>query len=246
MYPSLKRRRGLSSSFPDEFLNTPNLPMVRYGGSNTFKKSGKKSSSPYGQLARSTKDRHVSSVNPPPEIKTFDMAADGNAPVSVPVQVSVPNTGGVVMLNSMASGAGSNARVGLSVVIKNCSYRFELDLGPTPVPTSGRVMLVWDKQPNGAAATYTQIFTTPNYLSFGLNQNFDRFVILRNQQFSLSPNGNQSLFFEGFAKVNMKTTYGPAAIPNSGALLAIFIADQAVAANAPLISGTWRVRYVDV
>lgn len=258
MVPMLKRRRT-DSGYVDTTMAlypavTGNMGRLNRRQPRFYRSRGNYNSSfrasPYGQLSQNV--THVNPRLPPPEIKTFDIAANGAIPVATPASISIPNTGAVILLNGMNSGSTSSTRVGLSCVIKNCSYRFEVDLPVDPadqVPTSGRVMLIWDRQPNQTLATYTDIFTVANYLSFAVNIGFSRFVVLRNQQFSLSPNGNQSLFFEGFAKINMKTTYGTAtapSVPASGALYAVVISDQALADNQPLLSGCWRVRYVDV
>lgn len=202
---------------------------------------------PYSQLGSNV--THVNPRFPPPEIKTIDSGVTGATPVAPPVTANMGPNGDVVVLNDLASGNGAGQRIGLSIVVKNCSYRFEIDL-PTAgaVATSGRVMLVWDRQPNGVAATYLDIFSTASYLSFGSTSGLQRFVILRNQQFSLSPNGTQSLFFEGFCKINMKSTYPAGAnVPITGALLLVYISDQAPPSTAlPVLQGTWRVRFVDV
>lgn len=207
-------------------------------------------SGPYYSLGRNV--GHVDPVYPPPEIKTVDNGADGAVPATPPVAVVIPSAGATVFLNDIANGTGGNARVGISAVIRSCSYRFEVKLpavtAPDLVPCSGRVMLVWDRQPNGQAspAAFSDIFEDQTYLSFLNINNNQRFVILRNQQFSLSPNGNEILFFEGFCKINMKTTFLANQLPTTGALLLVYICDQTNVASRPSISGSWRVRYVDV
>lgn len=255
---SYKRARRDSVAASDDMQLVPmyNDPTVRwpsrYGGRsrsyipgrNSYKRT-KYGTGPYAQL-NSGAERHVSTRFPPPEIKTFDTQADGTVPTATPVRVSVPDIGAVIPINNISSGSSSSTRVGLQCVLKNCSYRFEVDLGATAVATSGRVMLIWDRQPNGVAPTYATIFTQPNYLSFGINTQLQRFVILRNQQFSLSPNGNQSLFFEGFTKLSMRSTFSGNTLAVTGALYVVYIADQTITAQQPVLSGFWRVRFVDV
>lgn len=195
--------------------------------------------------------RHTNPTYPRPEIKFIDIDAAGVVFAGSSPQV-ITNNGFVICLNQLAQGLTPSSRIGTSVSVKSCAYRFELDLPPlttNQVPTSGRVMLVWDKQPNGTVPVYSAIFTVASYLSFMNVGNVDRFTILRNQQFSLSPNGDQVLFFEGYCKINMQSTWlstqVTAGVPQTGSLLLIYIGDQSTAANQPTISGDWRVRYLD-
>lgn len=216
-----------------------------------FKKKSyprKRYTGPYNALVSNC--RHTHPVYPIPEVKFHDAGPDGNAPTLVPTILPMDDNGTVSCLNFMTSSSASSTAVsGFQCAIKSCAYRFEVDIATTtPVQTSGRVVLVWDKQPNAAVAAYTAIFTAANFLSFMNMQNKDRFVILRNQQFALSPNGDEALFFEGFCKINMTSTYpvnGTAAVPLTGALLLAFVSDQSVAASQPTLNGTWRVRYID-
>lgn len=218
-------------------------PAMKRGYNNVFRQSG-----PYRNLTYG--DRHQNPVYPTPEVKYSDLGQDGNGFLTSPLVSPITAAGSVSCLNQINAGTGVNQRIGTQVTIRNVSYRFEVDLPTTvanQVPTSGRVILLWDKQSNGALPIYLNIFNVANYLSFMNPSAAQRFTILRNQQFSLSPNGDQTLFFEGFCRINMKCTYNSSggSIPNSGALLLVFIADQTAAINQPTLSGCWRVRYLD-
>lgn len=239
-YPFAKYQRVLPASF------TVAKPRAR--SSRTYNVSTsryRKRSAPYRALTNG--DSHTNPVYPRPEVKVFDVNAAGTIFNATNVAQPLDDDGIIICLNQIEQGSNFNQRIGASVAIRNVAYRFELDLGTTPVPTSGRVILVWDKQPNNTLTTYGAIFGYNSYLSFMYAPNTQRFVVLRNQQFSLSPNGDQSLFFEGFCKINMKSTYGSsgAQVPNTGALLLVYISDQDTAANQPLIQGCWRIRYLD-
>lgn len=212
--------------------------------------AGRSNRGPYSALTYG--DRHQNPIYPTPEVKYTDIGQDGNGFAAVPAVTPIGTTASIACLNQITAGTGVNQRIGSQITVRNCSYRFELDLPnpaatPTgvPVPTSGRVILIWDKQSNAALPTFTQIFNVNNYLSFIQPGAVQRFTILRNQQFSLSPNGDQTLFFEGFCRINMRTTYSSGAIPNSGALLLVLIGDQTTATQQPTISGCWRTRYLD-
>lgn len=220
-------------------------PTLRRGYKPYFKK---RSSGPYNTLS-SSGSQHCDPVYPKPEVKYLDKAQTGVAFTGTPVASPITSNGTVIMLGSIQPGATSAQRIGQQVTIRSCTYRYELDLPVIPgnqVATSGRVMLVWDRQPNGVLAAYTDIFVGQSFLAYMLPGASQRFVILRNDQYSLSPNGTQVVFEEGHISINMLSTFGTASnLPISGALLLVFISDQNVAANQPTIAGAFRIRYMD-
>lgn len=213
-------------------------------------RSGGRRSGPYNALTQY--QSHTHPVYPKPEVKTKDTDITGTDFTGAVVTANIIPAGGVAVINALAQSGAVNSRIGQQVTTRNCTYRYELDLPANPanaVPTSGRVMIVWDRQPNNAVAAFTDIFTSASYLAYVSPGAAQRFVILRNQQFSLSPNGDQTLFIEGYCKINMTSTYAPSTaptnIPISGALLLVFIGDQANALNQPTISGCFRTRFID-
>lgn len=256
--PVYKRRRTgsliIPASMPMQVDTAPSYMSLRnrtsrnystaYRGYRRYGRSG-----PYQSLSQS--DRHQNPVYPTPEVKYLDSGADGNGFTSA-AQFAMSGAGFIACINDVGAGTNFFQRVGNQITVRNVSYRFELDLpnpnsspAGVPVPTSGRVMLIWDKQSNGALPAYTDIFNLANYLSFMNPAAAQRFTILRNQQFSLSSNGDETLFFEGYCQINMRTTFGSVATPTTGALLLVYISDQTTAVSQPLISGCWRVRYLD-
>lgn len=218
---------------------------------------GRSRGGPYSALTKG--GNHTHPVYPKPEIRFVDETQVGNIadPVTPPALFQMPSTGSVFCLNDLTNAAAgtSSAFTGYKVMTKSVSYKFQVRLPAitaNAVPTSGRVCLIWDKQPNNSAtpATWAQIFSASYYLSFMNLQNTSRFTILRNEQFSLSPNGDQVLFFEGFAKINMSSYYPTAnnnvpTPPVTGALLVAYISDNSTTANQPTITGIFRVRYID-
>ncbi|AXL65947.1 putative capsid protein [Circular genetic element sp.] len=215
---------------------------TRYRSNNSRSRYG-----PYRRLTST--DRHQSSVYPRPELKFLDSNALGD-PYTGSSPQPITTAGNVYCLVEIPAGTGPNQRVGQQASIHSCAYRYEIDLPATPanqVPTSGRVIMFWDKTPQSNYPTVPQVLTNANYLAFMNLINRDRFVILRNHQFSLSPNGDQNLFFEGYVKINMNTTWSDQAntVPQSGGLFILFIGDQGTAANQPTINGDWRVRFYD-
>lgn len=232
-------------------------PRTRRNTSRYYSNSYRSRSGPYRALTSS--GRHTHPTYPRPEVKYFDQFQNGtySNTTGAPPATSITDSGLVYVLNDLTV-VNANAFggvIGNQVSIKSCSYRFEVALpaamDSAPVPTSGRVVLVWDKQPNSQPASFNQIFDALNYLAFKNMAYRDRFVILRNQQFSLSPNGDETLFFEGYCPINMQSTYQIAtsstvnSVPYTGALLLAYISDQANSINQPTLTGVWRTRYID-
>lgn len=215
----------------------------------TYRRSSRAGS--YGPYRAMTSGaRHTNSVYPRPEVKFTDANQLGAAFVATPAKTAMTDTGSGACVNQIVQNGSTPGRIGARIAVKSCAYRFKIDLGTTPVPCNGRVLLIWDKQSNAATGyVWTDVFVQNNYLAY-MNVGYtNRFTILRNQQFSLSPQGDQSLFFEGYVKINMESVWGAAvtaaAVPTSGALVIMYISDQAAAVNQPLLSGCWRTRYID-
>lgn len=220
------------------------------GRSKGYSKSSSGKKGPYKVLTGLT--RHTNPVYPKPECKIFDCDFAGTTPPpNTPVKLPIASGGGTVCINKIPTGTEVGQFLGNQISIKSVSYRYEVDLPASPtdqVPTSGRLLLVYDKQPNGAQASFTDIFANPNYLAFANPNSRDRFVVLRNDQFSLSPQGDQTLFFERYVPINMVTTFANGSagtVPHTGAILIVIISDQATLANQPIVSGVCRIRYYD-
>lgn len=201
---------------------------------------------PYRSLTSG--QHHVNPIYPPSELKFYDSSHNGDAFLGTNTPTQIYTTGQVVTLNNLVNGVNPVSRIGYSVNIKSCAYRYEVVLPSTGGQTSGRVILLWDKQPNGTTPIYTSIFSKNSYLAYMDPFNTDRFTVLRNERFSLSPNGDMAVFVEGFVKINMRSTYNPpisSLVPWSGALWLVYIGEEAQAATNPLIQGCWRIRYSD-
>lgn len=207
---------------------------------------------PYALLSTSAATRHQNSKYPVPEVKMVDvsfslLSAAGGITSSGNFQQQV---GPIFSINAIAQGTTNAQRIGASVTILSCAFRIDFDLGTTPTVTSFRHMLVWDRQPNNYSTVpvATDILQTASLTSFLAFDNVDRFVVLRNELLTLAPNGPQTQFIEDFVKINMKSRYVNTATtePNSGAILALFISDQASGVTAPQVSSaTYRVRFKD-
>lgn len=82
----------------------------------------------------------------------------------------------------IASGTSESQRIGRKVVIRKVSVRVQTTIPSKADPDTCvdhfRLMLVWDKQANGAIATVTGILESASMYSFNNLSNKDRFRIL--------------------------------------------------------------------
>lgn len=192
------------------------------------------------------RSQRTNPVYPRPEIKYLTVAYTSTA------LVQAGNTTG---LNAnIVQGTAAGNRVGQQIAQKSVYWQYILTLGTTPTPACCRIMLVWDKQSNGnAAAGITDVLEVvagtppvplPIYAPMNM-ANRDRFVVLSDERYDLSPNGQQIRIIDGFRSINQRVTYpmaGGAAAPDTGALILLTMSDVD---SDMKIAGTWRLKWID-
>lgn len=185
------------------------------------------------------------------EIKAIDIAATAYTFQ----QVGTPPT--LTLLNGIQVGAGFFNRIGSKVEMKSLHIRGQLFNLATTVQDYLRVIIFYDRQPNGAAPTFADLMqsrdqagtaTTSAKSEINLDQR-DRFVILRDRQWQAPsvtltagvqtngpnfPGMDQEWDINEFIKLNDLTTHyksstNPTTIAdiNSGALYMTLVSDQA-------------------
>lgn len=251
--PFASRRRGGFRWSNARSGWVPNYTGSHGPRTSTYRRNGnykRRLTGPYNLLSNSQITRHQNPVFPVPEVKQLDLVFGTSAvPIPIPAAgVFFTTAGPVYSLNQILQGTINNQRIGASVTILSVSFRLDFDINTTvPTTSSFRHVIVWDRQPNNytTAPIITDILTTATLTSFLAFDNLDRFVVLRNQLLTVSENGQETQFTEGFVKINMKSRYLNTAStePNSGALLAFFISDQTT--NPPTVNGNYRVRFKD-
>lgn len=111
-----------------------------------------------------------------PEFKNTDVS---NA-MTIPTATS--SWSNLILLNGIDQGAGNSQRVGRRVTVKSILVRYNFGL-PSPTATSQlaavRLMIFYDKQPQGATPLITDVLDTASINSLTNLANSDRFVILR-------------------------------------------------------------------
>ena len=98
-----------------------------------------------------------------------------------------------ILINGIVQGAGNNQRIGNKVSLKALRMKGQIINLATAVQTHARLLVVYDKQPNGALPTYATVMQTRDNAGAASNTafsdpNFDnkeRFTILRDTTFVL-------------------------------------------------------------
>lgn len=197
---------------------------------------------------------HSDPVFPRPELKIMDFDQVGNNPTNAPALSAIPTTAGtgnVVCLNTMILGASLAQAVGNQVTIKRVSYRYGLIMNGNGF---ARVMLVWDRQPNGVLAGFNDILDDSNQSNNNRNSCFShlnadnrrRFVVLKDDNFPLPLSVGSVYNMSGVVPIDMVSTFVGSTvsrqIPQTGALLLVSCGFTATTVQ---YIGRWRVRYYD-
>lgn len=174
----------------------------------------------------------------------------------------VSSSGGVVHVDIITQGVAVNQRVSSTWRNESAYLTGFIFNSPTAAQTTiTRIMLVWDRQPNGAAAAVTDIFeaVAPSGVArFYRRENLSRFRILYDRMFVCNGlvTGTASqrplsvireiVNFPPNMFAQTETSDATGAIGNriSGALLAVAVSDQLIA-TAPTLQLSIRLEFED-
>lgn len=136
------------------------------------------------------------------ELKYFDTTESGAL-----IDNTMEALGFVTSRNLITQGDANTNRDGAVIQVKSFEYKFDLVYSPAASTTGSTTVWLWivlDRQPNGAAAGMTDIFTTTNGATAMPNvANQYRFKILRKHSIPIVCNaGVQTAFSEGRAGVS--------------------------------------------
>lgn len=160
------------------------------------------------------------------------------------------------MVAGIQQGAGESQRVGRKVVVRKVLLNGDLILPGSATATFtedvARIIVFWDKQTNGAAATVTQILASASYLSYRNLQQTGRFSILSDKKYTINAaagNGTSTGDKRLHWKLNLKCNIPLEFSASTGAVADLTTNNIGVLA----ISGQghvqcyyyWRVRYSD-
>lgn len=168
------------------------VPTAPYGFKGSYYRSGK-------ELKFLDRDQRVD-----------DEGAIGAGSFSV-----VSTTGTIHFISGIGQGTGESDRIGRECWMKSVQLRFNIQLGVKSNASTSelignhvRVIVYSDKAQNGAANLVTDVLETANYSSLTSMKNASRIWIHHDKLLSLSSNGDRSLSYTAYMKMNKKAVYG--------------------------------------
>lgn len=182
-----------------------------------------------------------------PEKKNIDITA------TIGVASGSATFGAVQDLNVVAQGTTAETRLGRKIIMTSMELRWSYSLAPTSIQGSPlRVLVVYDKQANAAAAAATDILQTPAVFTTCMNlANSERFVVI--MSFLTEPislNNNYSVAGVQYRRFRLETVFndtnaGTIADIQTGAILLLTCQDGNIGtANASFLYYS-RIRFED-
>jgi len=172
-----------------------------------------------------------------PEKKNIDVNTTGSALPAVAQFAAAP-----ILLNDIPGGSDPSQRVGRRVLMKSIMFRWSVNTAGTT--GSYRVLVVYDKQTNGALPATTSIVDNiQHYAAMNLS-NSDRYVTLFDELISIQDVNFKTLY----RKVNLEaifsaTAAGIGSIASGGVYLCLA---SAQARAGDVINFASRIRYTDI
>lgn len=197
------------------------------------------------------KTKKTSMINPPrkkigPEKKNVDLSSTAQL-------IAAQTTATVTLLNGIDDGATSSTRIGRRVNLVSLTYRFSGSMAATTAGGSPiRLLIVYDRQPNGATPAITDIVILDTISSTMNLANSKRFKVLVDdcsQQIGTA--GPQSFYISGFRRLNLDMEFNDnstATITSiqEGAIFAIVWQNGNLITANPTNSLITRIRFTDV
>lgn len=160
-------------------------------------------------------------------------------------------------LNLIATGTSNVHRIGRKILMRSVYLQFSIQRSPFDVEpdTFVRIMIVLDKQTNGAVPTWGNILDLPgstnNTLELQSPNNLNtskRFVTLWDKRFHLQGTYHTGRIFKKYISLNHTTQYNGAnaTIGNisSNSLLFCVTSNKDTLADVPALTGVLRLRFV--
>lgn len=194
-----------------------------------------------------------------PEVKAVDVIATTN----------VSSTQFIAELNQLSAGTESYNRIGKQVQMHSLRFVGSFSLFPrNAVQETIRVALIYDRQPNGSAPSWADIFTSVDNTGATTSipwsmpnvANLDRFKVLADFHFNPVPapigaiavpsylsDGNQKFMMDRYVKLGGLEARYNAGSPNaiSGALFLVALSTEPAATAPTNLTYYTRVTYTD-
>lgn len=156
------------------------------------------------------------------------------------------------LLNSLANGTSASDRIGRKVVMKSIYIRWSFEMAPTGVDGAPlRILVVYDKQANGALAAITAPLVSSAFNSLNNLSNKDRFVTLFDHiSDPIDAEGPHAVAGVLYKPINLEVQFdedtdGGIDDIMSGAVI-LYVAQQGtIITAAPTFVCRTRIRYTD-
>jgi len=135
-------------------------------------------------------------------------------------------TGGMTVLNAIPQGTQIDQRVGNKIQISSIRIKASIIIAGTGQTFDGiRIMVVYDRNPNGAYPTISSILSDSGIVegamstantNFASSQNIaykDRFLILRDQLLTIDPDSSNVIRYDTFIKRKLETNFKSSSNP---------------------------------
>jgi len=108
------------------------------------------------------------------------------------------------LLNGVAQGVGNGERIGRRYLMKSMQYRAILDMTQDSNVSQHRIVVVYDKQANGAAPIASDVFEANVFHAPLALRNSDRFVVIDDYVTDIAPTSNLNIAVQRYKKINME------------------------------------------
>lgn len=161
---------------------------------------------------------------------------------------AVSSTATFLLLNGMSLGTSSSTRIGQSVKCQGMDLRFSISGNVTAVQSYTRLLVVYDKQANGAIFSILSLLNAADTIASYAVGSQMRFNVLYDETFATSTAGPLNIVNFTKLGVNQHTEYttgnaGTIADINSGSIYLVYISDQAV--NTTTLNSYIRYWFID-
>lgn len=167
-------------------------------------------------------------------------------------------TGAISLIATVAQGASTSQRVGKKISLKSIQIRGQARSNSATTYTSGAMLIVYDKRPDGNLPAITAILDTASADSFNNDTNSGRFRIIRRYDWTFSGNStapatgnevhdiNEFISLKGLPTVYKAAGTGAIGDIEQGALYVVTVGTDAAGTGAAAAICGFRTRYVDV
>lgn len=171
------------------------------------------------------------------------------------------NGSSVILVNGMVQGTTASTRLGRKISVKSVQLRHTVTAGTAGGTGNAKWALVYDRQTNGVAPTWQDVYDNSTALGSNSTQamrnmsNAERFTVLHEEFFDITgnatvPTDDTQRTFSYFRKCNLVTQYnagvaGSVADIVSGGLFFMVCGSNAAGTAAPSSSGFLRIRFLD-